>query len=213
TSIQKGDDTLCVFICDTSGHECTPTDIRITVTGVPPVAVNDDAETNNNTPVIIAVLANDSAIDGDSLLLCQPAVIDLPSHGSITVNQDGTITYLPVSGYEGIDSFQYIICDPEGNDSAWVFINVLSNCDQPDAFSPNGDGFNDHFKIPCATGIEFSVYNRWGIEVYRNENYQNDWDGKYKGSPLPDGTYFYSAKFNNLQSKIIHRAGFITLHR
>ncbi len=214
TSIRKGDDTICILVCDTSMQTCIQTSVILTITGIPPLAMDDHAEIKYNTPVIIPVLTNDTATDSDPLLLCQPAVIDLPKNGSFTVNQDGTITYTPFNAYQGVDSFRYTICDPDGSDSAWVFINVAGVCDIPDAFSPNNDGVNDYFLIRCAGGqIEFSVYNRWGIEVYRNANYQNDWDGKYKGNLLPDGTYFYSAKFNNLKGEPIHKAGFITLHR
>lgn len=66
----------------------------------------------------------------------------------------------------------------------------------PNVFSPNTDGDNDVFEI---LGIEknpnsvLEVYNRWGTLVYRNENYQNNWDGKHykNGKLVPDGTYFY----------------------
>ena len=71
----------------------------------------------------------------------------------------------------------------------------------PQGFSPNGDGVNDLFVIRGTVGLTVSleVYNRWGSLVYKNDNYQNDWDGKPNtgitiGSDtngLPDGTYYY----------------------
>ena len=99
-------------------------------------------------------------------------------------------------------------------DSDWVYIKI-TNCEIPNAFSPNGDGINDFFKFPsCIQGeIVFCVWNRWGIEVYRNEHYSNDWDGKYKDAPLPDGTYYYTLKARNNLEEGINQAGFITLHR
>ncbi len=63
-----------------------------------------------------------------------------------------------------------------------------------DAFSPNGDGFNDFFVI---TGIEefqseLTVFNRWGKEICHYTNYQNNWNGKTQdGKDLPEDTYFY----------------------
>jgi len=64
----------------------------------------------------------------------------------------------------------------------------------PNAFSPNGDGVNDRWEIdglkpyPDCT---VSVFNRWGQEVYKSIGYQNPWDGKYKGNPVPLATYYY----------------------
>jgi gliding motility-associated-like protein len=210
----KGNDTLCITACDTIKQQCNTTIVIITVTGIPPIAINDTIKTFENIPVTIPVLNNDIQTDEDPLTLCDPAVITQPGHGTVVVNQGGTITYTPVTGYSGVDSLQYEICDPEGSDSAWVFITVESGCILPNAFSPNGDGINDVFKIPCAEeNVYFSVWNRWGIEVYRNEQYLNDWDGTYKGSPLPDGTYYYVLKYTKSSGEEVNKAGFITLHR
>ncbi|MDB5226194.1 MAG: hypothetical protein JWN78_387 [Bacteroidota bacterium] len=212
-------DAFCIKATDTVTHTDATTSIFITLTGFPPVAVNDTTITTINTPVVVHVLVNDTSYDQDPLALpTTGGVVTQPTHGTAADNGDGTITYTPANGYTGVDSFQYQICDPpgaEGCDTAWVFITIKQdNCEIPNAFSPNGDGINDYFKIPCFSGpIEFSVYNRWGIEVYRNDAYLNDWDGKYKGAPLPDGTYYYVLKYITTNNEDINRAGFITLHR
>ncbi|WP_461137356.1 Ig-like domain-containing protein [Spirosoma terrae] len=74
----------------------------------------------------------------------------------------------------------------------------------PEGFSPNGDGINDLFVIRGLAGVTVSleIYNRWGHMVYKNDDYQNDWNGKPNtgvmiGSDadgLPDGTYYYVVK-------------------
>lgn len=62
------------------------------------------------------------------------------------------------------------------------------------AFSPNGDGINDKWKVYdgrfCFEKANVIVYNRYGTKVYENSDYQNQWNGSYKGNPLPDGTYY-----------------------
>ncbi len=70
----------------------------------------------------------------------------------------------------------------------------------PEGFSPDGDGINDLFVIRGInnyTQNTFSIFNRWGNEVFSANNYQNTWDGKSTkgikigGDELPIGTYFY----------------------
>ena len=64
----------------------------------------------------------------------------------------------------------------------------------PTLLTPDDDGANDVFRIPCIEGRPGSgiaIYNRWGDAVYAAEDYGNDWGGTYKGDPLPEGTYFY----------------------
>jgi gliding motility-associated-like protein len=209
----KGTDTLCIKACDTTGI-CQETTVIVTVTGLPPVAVKDSVFTEPGTPVIIRVVDNDSAFDNDAVSLCDPdAIVLQPAHGTIIVNSDGTITYTPSPEFGGVDSFQYQICDPEGNDTGTVYIYV-AGCDIPNGISPNGDGINDVFVIRCAAGaVSINVFNRWGIEVYRSDNYLNDWDGTYNGGPLPDGTYYYLLKYTDTDDHKIDKAGFITIHR
>ncbi len=64
----------------------------------------------------------------------------------------------------------------------------------PSAFSPNGDGVNDIFRIPPGTTLqlqEFQVYDRWGNKVFATRNINIGWDGTISGSPAPTGTYVY----------------------
>lgn len=69
----------------------------------------------------------------------------------------------------------------------------------PDAFSPNGDGVNDEFKIyfgnlPCAVD-NFKIFNRWGQQVFEYEKGEElSWDGKLNGSYCEAGIYVYYLK-------------------
>ena len=64
-------------------------------------------------------------------------------------------------------------------------------------FTPNNDGYNDVWVIHTDyidDPVEVSIYNRFGNKVYYSESYQNDWNGYYKGNPLPQATYYYVIK-------------------
>ena len=77
--------------------------------------------------------------------------------------------------------------------------NQLSGVFIPEGFSPNNDGTHDFFVISGTNGrnVKIKIFNRWGVIVYENDNYQNDWDGRaYKGltidnQALPESTYYY----------------------
>ena len=64
----------------------------------------------------------------------------------------------------------------------------------PNAFSPNGDGINDVFKVKYKSLVRFNAYvfNRWGQQLYQWNlaNIDDGWDGTYKGRQVKDGVYF-----------------------
>ena len=60
----------------------------------------------------------------------------------------------------------------------------------PNIFTPNNDGENDRFVIEGIEGYPGSsirIFNRWGGEVFFDENYDSTWDG----TGAADGTYYY----------------------
>ncbi len=99
--------------------------VTITVNPVndPPVASDDSATTDENTPVTVDVLANDSDVDGDLLAVISVAA---PANGTAVINPDGTVTYTPDPDYNGPDSFGYTAADGNGgSDTATVTITVI----------------------------------------------------------------------------------------
>ncbi|MBL0078616.1 MAG: hypothetical protein IPP53_05695 [Bacteroidetes bacterium] len=136
----SGSDTFCVVACN--GTLCDTT-IMISFVKRPPIAVNDYGFTGG-LPITIAVLSNDTLTDGDPLI-SGPVVITNPTQGNISINPQGEVTYTPTNPlFAGVDSLQYVICDIDGCDTAWVYI---SSCLIPQGISPNGDGDNDVLAI------------------------------------------------------------------
>src|SRR5205814_1951161 len=103
---------------DSSSHAVTGTIVGTNfawVAGAPftgantaPTAVDDTATTAEDTPVSIAVLANDSDADGDAMSAVQ---VSGPSHGTLVLNADGGFSYTPAHDYSGPDSFTYRASD------------------------------------------------------------------------------------------------------
>lgn len=98
-----------------------------------------------------------------------------------------------------------------------VTVNVVPNCVKPmEAFSPNGDGINDRWLVTnggCATTVKAQVFNRYGNIVFESGNYNNDWDGKYKGKAVADGTYYYAILYTLINGKTVFMKGNLTILR
>ena len=86
----------------------------------------------------------------------------------------------------------------------------------PNAFSPDGDGINDFFKVSGQGMIDFviQIYNRWGQMVYKSTDLSQGWDGTFKGKNLPTGSYVYKIKTSKygVEQKLV-KSGSIVLIR
>lgn len=195
-SIGLESDTACIVICD-DNDICDTTILAInnvTLSGDLPIAIDDDTLTIINTPFIIDVLSND-IVNGPFISV--ELETDAPNGSAVIDPATNGFIYNPDLDFCGRDSFTYMLNTGTGSDIATVFIEVL--CDELviyNGMSPNGDGVNDEFVI---LGIErypentVRVFNRWGNQVFMRQGYSNSdaWRGDWKGSDLPDGTYFY----------------------
>ncbi|MBP6271501.1 MAG: tandem-95 repeat protein, partial [Fluviicola sp.] len=107
-----GNDTICVISCALNGL-CDTSVIVISVNPIndAPIANNDSAVTNEDTPLAINVLSND--VDNDGLIVSTTVTVTTaPSYGSTSVNPTtGAITYTPNTNFIGTDVFTYQVCD------------------------------------------------------------------------------------------------------
>ena len=104
--------------------------VKVTPSNDKPKANDDEATTNEDEAVAINVLANDKDVDEDDLTV---EVSQPPGNGSVTVNDDKTITYTPNDNFNGSDSFEYRISDGKQDDTAKVTITVNAVNDAPTA--------------------------------------------------------------------------------
>ncbi|HQU65314.1 MAG TPA: Ig-like domain-containing protein, partial [Flavobacteriaceae bacterium] len=129
-----GEDSFEYQVCD-GGNPIACDTATVTIEVVddpvigndPPVANNDTNTTEVDTPVSGNVLVNDFDLDGDPIVVTSNTN---PSNGTVTVNPDGSYTYIPNPGFEGEDTFEYTICDngtPALCDTATVTITVVPN--------------------------------------------------------------------------------------
>jgi hypothetical protein len=95
----------------------------------PPVGMDDEATTAEDTAIDVDVLANDSDPDGDPLAVTSTTD---PANGTASVNADGTVRYTPDPDFSGDDGFDYTVQDGQGgSDLVAVTVHVTPAGDGP----------------------------------------------------------------------------------
>ena len=203
--------TYSYQICDKlSADNCDTATVTITV--VPNGIVNISSQACNDDSTLIDLLS----------LLPE----NTPSTGVwIDSNNSNAIqgnTFNALGLALGNYTFEYKITDPNCPRSILLNMEINDDCKVlacgnvvvHNAFSPNGDGMNDVFKIDsidditCYPENNVEIYNRWGILVFETDNYNNTtnaFDGISRGRTtvkqsdgLPTGTYFYIINYKSL---------------
>ncbi len=165
------------------GNDCSiPATLSITVNPLPTVDAGQP----------VTILSGGSATltgtaSAGTYLWTPATALSMPTSITTQANPTSTTDYtLTVTNSFG--------CSASDN----VMVNVIAPClDPSNVFTPNGDGYYDKWVVyngTCVTKVAVDVYNRWGGLVYHSDNYMNDWDGRSKNKPLPDGTYYYVVK-------------------
>lgn len=98
--------------------------------------------------------------------------------------------------------------------SKTIAIKVLRKIHMPDAFTPNGDGNNDAFRIPPNTYLnlkEFSVYDRWGNKIFTTSDITKGWDGRKKGIPQEMGVYVYIVSGADTSGTVLLKGTFLLI--
>ena len=83
----------------------------------------------------------------------------------------------------------------------------------PNAFTPNGDGINDEWKVAYRSLSSFSctIFDRYGNELFRFTDPSKGWDGKYKGKNVKPGVYFYVIEATGTDGKKYKKGGDINI--
>jgi gliding motility-associated-like protein len=139
----NGPDTFNYTVCNTFGDCSTAT---VTIDVLPIVdAIDDAVATTEDTPVTIDILANDNDIPTSGTFTTTN-----PTNGTVVINDNGTpdpsddnVTYTPTTGYIGVDTFTYTICDSLGNCSTATVTIVVTDALDLDA---DNDGILDSFE-------------------------------------------------------------------
>ena len=131
----SGNDTFTYTICDDDETPtCSTATITVTVLDEGTPTANDDLvvyDANAAEKIIDNLLSNDELIDDASLTSIDAS----SSAGNITLNEDGTVTYIAASGFTGEDSFIYTICDDDAPNATCSTATVTVQVVYPIAFN------------------------------------------------------------------------------
>jgi len=118
-----------------------------------------------------------------------------------------------ISGCYAVSAFD--LNGNEGEQSVMVCIDSCNFYEIPNVFTPNGDDINERL-VAKTSGlvekIDFSIYNRNGLLLFRTEDPKINWDGTYKGKIVSPGVYFYQCdvyerRISGLE--LFHLSGFV----
>lgn len=166
----------------------------------------------NAGPDKIIVFGDDVQLDGTGI---NAVSIAWTPNSSLT----GANTLTPVAKPASTTNYTLTVVDNNSCTSTdQALVTVIPYClSVENAFSPNGDGINDKWKVTngagCTNQIIAAVFNRYGSQIYKNDNYQNNWDGTYEGKPVPDGTYYYVITYKLINGKSQILKGDVTVLR
>jgi len=168
-------------------------------------------------PVAVAVVSPAAILPGD--------VAQLSGSGGGTYNwtpgTDLSCVTCPGPAANPLETTNYCLIVTDGNgcrDTSCVSLELLS-CQRvfvPNYFSPNGDGDNDVeciYGLDCVRFFTFSIFDRWGEQVFETNDAGKCWDGSYQNRPLDSGVFVYTLKGELLTGKAISQRGSITLVR
>lgn len=118
---------------------------------------------------------------------------------------------------EGMAYVRFMCANADGSCEAYGDVYTISigasslRC--PNAFSPNGDGVNDEWKVSYSSIISFEchIFDRYGHRMATLSDPSQGWDGKRNGKAVPTGAYYYVIKAKGADGKNYDLSGDINI--
>ena len=158
-------------------------------------------KTVSSLPVTMTAAPSPKVILSEKEFLCSGTVTLLDAGANYTTYtwQDSSMTRYMNIGKEGV--YSVVVSDSLGciaSDSVLVK-KCSGNLFVPGAFTPNGDGLNDIFRVSASPDdiAEFNmqIFTRWGEMLFESDNPVTGWDGTRGGKYCPSGSYIWKITY------------------
>lgn len=175
--------------------------------------ITETREINGDAPLHVRFMAYAESLEAGSSLEWHFIHVGSDGTSEITRYEENTEFDFRESGTTTV-MLQVKVGD-EVVEEGTITVNISdSHLEMPNAFSPNGDGYNKIYGAkgvcnPESTGryrsiVEFHAYifNRWGQKLYEWTDISSGWDGTYNGSPVKDGVYYVLVNARGADGKV-----------
>lgn len=163
--------------------------------------------------ISIKTIACNSAANGQIILTptggTLPYTYSIPGYTSQSGNTLGPLN---------AGTYHYVITDSHNCmiDSTVTITKDWRECavHVPNAFSPDGDGINDLFRVKIQDDISdyrMVIYGRWGQLVYETRQPEAGWNGTFKGVKLPAGDYIWAITYTDSKNQLIKQQGSVII--
>lgn len=160
---------------------------------ITPVAKTDLGEETPKTNITLDISRDTTVCNGQPVTLKINGGISVVWSDGSTSDEKMVIPYYTYGGSS--NTYMALVHTLNGDTAITIRVNTIdcSNREQPNAFTPNGDGINDVFKPNLEFSYDYSImiYSRSGVKVYESNDYNKGWDGKFNNEEQPEGAYFY----------------------
>ncbi len=181
--------------------------------------VQDTAGCELHSSVDIPAITAPSVDAGPEIVLQAGASAQIQLMLNIPATDVATVTWSPADGLDCADclnpvaapgadiTYTVVVTDKNGctaSATVTVRVQVQDNVYVPNAFSPDGDGVNDLFRVYtniAVTHFTMRIYDRWGGLLFSTDDPQRGWDGAARGKPLNPGVYAYYVRIEFMNAK------------
>ena len=160
-------------------------------------STNGNCPSGYDTIVIMNDIIPSAQIIGDSIFCTgESTILNALGSGNFSWSTGTTGDHLLVRFEEEIILTAENSCGILASDSILIIkedCNLTTKVYIPNAFTPNGNGRNELFKVMGTNIISINgkIYNRWGELVFEWNDINDGWDGTYRNEPAPSGVYIY----------------------